>query len=413
MERSSAKRLHPVHVILAVFTVLIFSTSAFAVATDPPNSTNLGGRVFLGIGLSSSDQATGPDIIRLSTGKYRMYYSKYRNYSNVCTGGYNYYGQCMGWTPYYRWELAYRETTDTNPPTTSWVACLNCGVETYIGTGSSTTDQATGPDILQLTNGKFRVYYSYYNGSYWQLAYRETTDLNPPQSNGTNLGARVLLNIGSATDVPGSPAVYRQTNGTYRMYYHTYSNATYCSAFDIYGGCLAYSGGTYNYRIAFRSTTTTNPPDATNIGIQFIIGAAETTSTSTCTSYGFYGECLAYTTTTTSVERPALSPEVIPLATGKYRLYYGVSSNTSGDGLYTSIKYKDTSNGSLPTPYNMPSGVASTAVAAGVDGGVGDPNVVKHTDNTYRLYYSNRTATVDRYGTVYNGFSRLAYRQTQ
>ncbi len=429
MERSSAKRRHPVYLILAVLTILIFSSDAFPAATDPPNSTNLGAQLLLNTGSSTADQATGPEIIRLANGKYRMYYARYRNYSTVCTGGYNLYGQCMGWTPYYRWELSYRETTDTNPPTTSSVACLNCGAATHIGIGSSTADQATGPEILQLTNGKFRVYYSYYNGSYWQLAYRETTDLNPPQANGTNLGARVLLNIGSSSDVPGSPAVYRQSNGTYRLYYHTYSNATYCTAYGIYGTCIANGGGTYNYRIAYRDTAsvctaygvygnciayTSNPPDATNLGAQNIISASESTSTSTCTAYGWYGECIAYTTTTTVVERPALSPEVVSLATGAYRLYYGVSSNTSADGLYTSIKYRDTATvAALPSSTNLPSGTGSTAVAGASNSGAGDPNVVKLVNNTYRMYYANRTATVDRYGNVYNAFSRLAYRQTQ
>ncbi len=427
MRRTRTITLQAALMAVAIFTALLFSSDAFSAATDPPDSTNLGLQQLLNTGVSGGDQATGPEIIRLSTGKYRVYFARYRNYSTVCTGGYGVYGNCLGWTSYYRWELSYRETTDTNPPTTS---CTNCGIITAISTGLSTTDQATGPEITQLSNGRYRIYYSYYNGAYWQLAYRETTDLNPPQANGINLAARVLLNIGSSSDIPGSPTIYRQGSGTYRLYYHTYSNATYCSAYDWYGGCTAYSGGTYNYRIAYRDASPTcsaygiygncvaytyNPPDATNLGAQNIIGAQE--STSTCTAYGPYGNCTAYTTTV--VERPALHPEVVTLATGKYRLYYGLShsANYSSDpmymSMYMSIKYRDTATLAIPSSTNMPAGTGSTAVAGTTTNSAGDPNVLKLANNTYRMYYSNRVSSVDWYGNVLNSYARLAYRQTQ
>jgi hypothetical protein len=185
--------------------------------TNAPDTTNLGPVVMLGMGTSTTDSASGNNVIPVAGGKYRIYY-------NVSNGTYN--------------QIYYKETTDTNPPDAA-----NLGAQTATGIGTSTEDNASGPEVIQLADGKYRIYYHVYAATllYSRLAYQETTDTNPPASG--NLGPRVWMNIGSATyNTVGVPSVFRLPNLRYRLY-HQYSN------------------GSFN-RIAYRDTPDTNPPGA-------------------------------------------------------------------------------------------------------------------------------------------------------
>ncbi|MDP3902342.1 MAG: hypothetical protein Q8Q21_02045, partial [bacterium] len=175
--------------------------------TNPPASggSNLGGQTFIG----TSGQAYAPFIIKLSNEKYRIYYM-YR------TGG-------TGSTE----QIAYKETTNTNPPASGG---SNLGAQVTIGMGSpvsSGTQQPPSFFIIQLSSGKYRIYYNYNNGTYWQLAYKETTDTNPPASGGSNLGSQVTIGTGSSgSDMALSPFIIKLSNNKHRMYY-TYFNGSF------------------------------------------------------------------------------------------------------------------------------------------------------------------------------------------
>lgn len=153
------------------------------------------------------------------------------------------------------------DATITNPN--------NMGNRVFIGTGASATDQASGPEVFQFPAGGYRLYYSYYNGTSWQLAYKDTTDINPPQSGCSNCGARQLMNISSGL----TPEVVRLSSGRYRIYYSV------------------------NGSLAYRDTIDTNLPST----------AANLTP-------------VAYLSTGGSTQ---YAPEIIQLSSGKYRVYYG------------------------------------------------------------------------------------------
>lgn len=167
--------------------------------TNLPTSSNLGAQQTVFAAASSSDIPEEPEVIQLSNGKYRLYYS-YHN------GTY--------------WRLAYRETTDTNFPTSS-----NIGSAQFIGVGSSSSDQASNAEIIQMSSGKYRMYYTYNNGTYWQLVYRDTTDTNAPSS--VNMDTQQSLGIGSSASDQGiDPEILALSNGLYRISY-SYNNGTY------------------------------------------------------------------------------------------------------------------------------------------------------------------------------------------
>src|SRR3990170_3020472 len=140
--------------------------------------TNLGAQQLLNTCSSSSDKAAASEVVQLPGGGYRIYYQ-------YNSGTYN--------------QLVYKDTTDTNLPNGT-----NLGSQQLLNTGSSSSDHAAAPEVVQLPGGGYRIYYQYYNGTYNQLAYKDTTDTNLP--NGTNLGSQQLLNTGSSSsDQTGGP----------------------------------------------------------------------------------------------------------------------------------------------------------------------------------------------------------------
>ncbi|MBU1246588.1 exo-alpha-sialidase, partial [Patescibacteria group bacterium] len=159
--------------------------------TSANGTTDWSARVDLGIGTSASDQAGDPFLYRLSDGTYRLYY--------------NYYNGAYG-------QLSYRTSADG---IIGWSARVDLGI------GTSASDHAVSQFLYRLSDGTYRLYYYYNNSAYWQLAYQTS-------ANGiTGWSARVDLGIGtSASDQAAGPFLYRLSDGTYRLYY-TYYNGTY------------------------------------------------------------------------------------------------------------------------------------------------------------------------------------------
>lgn len=247
--------------------------------TNPPqaSSSNMDiMRQSLNTGGTISDTARDPEVVRLSTLRYRLYYSYWNG---------SYY------------QLAYKDTTDTNPPSGA-----NLGAQQLLGVGSSTLDQALKPKVLLLSSGYYRLYYGYNNGSYDQLAYRDTTTMSPPSS--SNLGPVKYLNIGDSSyySVSGPEVIARP--GGYRLYYHVVNS----------------SGGASF--IAYRDTTNANPPDDTaNFGDEQGLGLG------------------------TVYSDQAQDPRVILVpSTGKYRLYYSWYN-----GSFWQVVYMETTDTNLPT----------------------------------------------------------------
>lgn len=201
-------------------------------------------------------------------------------------------------------------------PVTS--AGLNLSEQQLLNTGGGNNEDF--PFVMQLPNGRYRLYYSYRPvGGYYQLVYQDTTDTNPPACTSgpgtctgtggfgtTNLDTQQTLGIGgSAGNLAYSPFVIQLADGTYRLYY-TY-NSGYAGLF-------------------YRDTTGVNkynPPDGTNLGAQ------QTLNTGGLSSY------------------VAMHPDVIRLPNGKYRVYYArYVSNPE-------LAYKETTNINPPDSANL------------------------------------------------------------
>ena len=361
------------------WTKTTLGVAGFDPLNSPPDNSNLGTASSLNIGAAGNYDASGPEVIRRSdNSKYRLYYSYYNNNNTAtCTGGYDGYGDCLGWTYYYDyyWQIAFRETTDTNPPT-SW--CTNCGTHTSAGTGSTNTDQAMDPEIIRLSDNKYRLYYAYNSGTYWQIAYRETTDTNPPAS--TNLGTRVTIGTGSSTtNQAKAPKVIQLSTSpyNYRIYYSYYNGTT--------------------WQLAYRDTTDGAPP------------------ASGCSNCG---------TATLLGQTSASDPEVIQRPTGGYRLYF---SYKSANTYY--IYYKDTLDAYEPSSTNLGSAVflsvytqytnAAQELMYNVSPGMG-PDVILRPGGGYRLYYGYNAGyhscyLSDIYGACYAYYYYwgLGYKDTQ
>ncbi|HUJ79293.1 MAG TPA: LamG-like jellyroll fold domain-containing protein [Nitrospiria bacterium] len=241
--------------------------------TNPPNASNVpaGSGTFLNSGTAANDQASAAEIVPLPSGAYRLYYSRYTTF----------------------WALYYKDTTDTNPPSATNIPA---GAGTSLNTGSGAADQAFVPRIVQLPGGNYRLYYGRYNGTYWSLYYKDTSDTNPPGSANIGAGVGIFLNSGTANnDQATGPDVVPNPNGSYRLYYSR-------------------NNGTYN-ALYYKDTSDTNPPNASNIP----------------TGPG------TFLNTGTAAASQALYPYSDQLPGGAYRLYFG--NNSSGFyGLY----YKDT-----------------------------------------------------------------------
>ena len=288
-----------------------------------PDETNLAGQSqhLLGVGGSASDRGLNPLIVQLGSGAYRVYYS---------------------WHNGTYWQLAYRDTTDTNPPTSA-----NLGAQTLLGVGTSATDAAAYPTAIEsLPGGGYRLYYAH-NAGYWELAYRDTTDTNLPDE--TNLGAEVLLGIGGAYHA-GTPRPQPLPGGGYRLYYSTYA------------------GGSY-WQLAYRDTTDTNLPDETNLGAEVLLGIG-----------GAYH---------------AGTPRPQPLPGGGYRLYY----STYAGGSYWQLAYRDTTDTNLPDETNL--GAEVLLGVGGTSNHALGSTIYPLPGGGYRYYYARNA-----------GFWQLAYRDT-
>jgi hypothetical protein len=288
-----------------------------------PDETILQAQNLLGVGGTASDRGLNPLIIQLGSGFYRVYYAWHN-------GSY--------------WQLAYRDTTDTNPPTSA-----NLGAQTLMGTSTSATDQTAYPSAIEtLPGGGYRFYYaSFAGGTKWQLAYRDTTDTNLPDE--TNLGAQVPLGIGGAYHA-ATPRPQPLPGGGYRLYYSTYA------------------GGSY-WQLAYRDTTDTNLPDETNLGTEVLLGVGGTSD-------------------------HALGSTIYPLPGGGYRYYY---SRNAG---FWQLAYRDTTDTNLPDTTNL-----GAEVLLGVGSSTSDQaltvNILQLASGQYRLYYDYRDST---------GYWQLAYR---
>lgn len=298
------------------------------------------------------NQAYSPDIIQTDSSNYKLYYT---NITPVCLS-YDYYGDCTGYR-YTDGALVYKTTTDTNPPQAS---SSNMDImRQSLNTGGTQYDSANDPEVVRLSTLRYRLYYSWYNGSYYQLAYKDTSDTNPPS--GTNLGAQQLLNVGTGTlDQAEKPNILLLTSGYYRLYYGynngsynqlayrdtttmnppsssnlgpvKFLNIGYSSYYSVSGPeVVARTGGYRLYYdvnnssggaafLAYRDTTNANPPDDTaNFGDEQGLGLG-----------------------TTSNDR-ALDPHIVQLSNGKYRLYYSWYN-----GSYWQVVYRETVDTNLP-----------------------------------------------------------------
>lgn len=233
--------------------------------------------------------------------------------------------------------LAYKQGLDGNVPGTT-----NLGSEDLLYTGSTTdaNNRAYLSYVLPLADGKYRVYYSYYNGTAWDFAYRDTVNTNPPSS--INLGAITSLYIGTSSASGASfYTILKKSDNTYRIYY---------------------GYGTSFWQLAYRDTIDTNPPNASNLGSQVLM-------------------------TLGSSSQNCMSPRVVPLSNGKYRLYYRFSTGTSPN-LYYSIAYRDTTDTNIPSTTTTLDSTATPIGSYDLNNQGSDFDIVRLSNNRYRIYYS-------------------------
>lgn len=230
----------------------------------PTRITTSGGNISttkndLGVG-GVGDNAGTPHIKQKPNGMYRLYYS------HGSSG-----------------QLAYRDTTNTNLPDNT-----NLGSQVNMGIGGGANSQAYSPHIQQKPDNTYRLYYEYYNGTWYNISYQDTTNTNLPDE--TNLGSKVDTGVGGTSDNAFYPFVYRNTDNTYKLYYTFYDTNGY---------------------ISYRTTTNTSLPDNTNLGSRVNLALD---------NYTFYGD-------------------LQKLLSGKWRLYY-----TYHDGFYPRLSYRDMSD---------------------------------------------------------------------
>ncbi len=289
------------------------SSLAYQEGTDgnAPAAANLATRNWLYTGSTTdvNDRAGGFFILPLASGKYRVYYT----YNN---GTYN--------------DLAFRDTVDTNPP-----SAINLGARTIFYLATSTSTQVAHPFILRKADNTYRMYYSYNNGTYWALAYRDTTDTNPPST--SNLGSQVLMGIAtSASNQALDTYIVRAADNTYRIYY-------------------SYNNGTY-WQIVYRNTTDTNPPSSTNLDTNHTI-----------INIGY------------DATHQGRMPSIIQLpSTNRYRLYYSYYTGT-----YYYLAYKETSDTNLPALANLGSEVLLNIGSSATDSAL-CPFALRLNDRTIR-----------------------------
>ncbi|MBU1615970.1 hypothetical protein KJ693_11775, partial [bacterium] len=266
-------------------------------------------KVDLGIGTSASDHAYALFLYRLSDGTYRLYYT----YNN---GAF--------------WQLSYRTSANG---ITGWSARVNLGI------GTSASDQAYCPFLYHLADGTYRLYYTYNNGTYDRLSYRTSANGITGWSTRTDLGIG-----GSGSDHAHSPFLYRLSDGTFRMYY-SYHNGSYV-------------------QLAYR----TSANGTTGWSAQVLLGIG------------------------TGISDEAQNPFLYQLSGGTFRLYY--CHHTNG-GLNLQIVYRTSANGTTGW---------SGQVLLGIGGASGNlaqsPFLYRLSDGTFRLYYAYHNSA----------FWQLAYR---
>ncbi|MBI5236770.1 MAG: hypothetical protein HY886_11070 [Deltaproteobacteria bacterium] len=305
-----------------------YGSSASAVNLGAQSLLNTEGAAY------SNIYASGPEIIAIP-GNYRMYYSYYTNSGTAL------------------WQLAYKDTNNGSPPAASGT---NLTARTLLNVGT-TTEYASDPEVIQYVNAssqtRYRIYYRAVLSAFFcgRLAYRETTDANPP--NAANLGAQVYLSIGNLSScfsggAATAPKVFRLASGQYRLFY------------------TSYGGGGISCRrwLEFRDTTDTYPPDAGNLGAAQLLN------------------------TGTSATDVASGTEIVQLADGNYRMYYAWD-NQSGCTRYWRLAYKDTNDFQPPAANGTNLGTQQLLNTGGTTNDrVTDPDIIAVTGG-YRLYYSH------------------------
>ncbi|MBI5235802.1 MAG: hypothetical protein HY886_06090, partial [Deltaproteobacteria bacterium] len=285
------------------------------------------------VGTSKDDRATNPEVMQLSDGRYRMYYA----YKSDTSANF--------------WDIGYKDTSDTNPPNDTNIASSPLQL---LGIGVS-GDQAYGPEIVQLGDGRYRLYYNRASGGNNTIVYRDTTDTNPP--NAGNLGAATQL-IGTSTMHPN---VVARPGGGYRVYYANLVSS--------------------NEKLSYRDTTNGNPPDNTNLGSAIDLGMGGT-----------------------QYDR-ASWPKVLQTATG-YRLYYGYGDNVPNCACWR-ILYKDTTDANLPGPTNLSLMKTLNTGGSSTDSAM-DPEIILLPDGKYRMYYTWFETT----GNYSGNYHRIVYKDT-
>lgn len=194
---------------------------------DGAVGSNLGTRKFLNVGRSDvsggtkNDYVYSADMVSIGSGNYRMYYNKYSTVSSVSAQ-----------------RIYYRDSSGGNPPgctgtTAQCAATADTGAATYSNLGAETLlinstdstspicDEAkTGPKIIQLPTGYWRIYYAYRGADspcYHKIAYRDTTTTAPPSN--TNLGAQQIIPNFDSANEGQNPEVVQLSSGKYRLYY--------------------------------------------------------------------------------------------------------------------------------------------------------------------------------------------------
>ncbi|MBI5234707.1 MAG: hypothetical protein HY886_00445, partial [Deltaproteobacteria bacterium] len=404
--------------------------------TNPPNSTNIrtgsGFKQPLTIGTSSSNTVDGPDIIRLDNSKYRIYYTKWNgantnvyyrettdtnppasNASNfgaevaltldtnvrspdiirLTSNVYRIYYACTCGNAWY--SLYYKDTTNTSPPEST-----NLGARQSLNTGTATNLAAYSVKVFQKPDGTYRVYYGWYT-TYVQLAYKDATGVNPPDSG--NIAAGAGTTLWASTDQTNTPDVV-QVGGQYRLYYQ-----------------YAPSAGAY-YQIAYNDTNNGNAPGTTNLGARQLLGVGSGIGTDEAKSpvvmqtatgryrvyFGFYTTAVGYTDIDlreTYDTNPPNSTNLLPLylnagptqsewsikilrkPDNNYRLYYSY-----WDGSYEQLAFKDATDSNPPNNTNIASGVGTQLWNSGPNQSA-HPDITQLANGKFRLYYQYNNGT--------------------
>ncbi|MBI5235026.1 MAG: hypothetical protein HY886_02125 [Deltaproteobacteria bacterium] len=299
-----------------------YNTTDMKIYTERSISTNLGSPQSLGIGTSTAINADSPEIVKMDSNRYRLYY-------NMSNGTYT--------------DIAYKDTTDTNPPE---ALGTNLGAEALLGFGTSASDQAKNPEVIRLPDNTYRIYYNYTDGT---IYYRDTYATDPPDTPYlvNNLVSQTSLGTGNWSS--GTEALYIG-GGKYRLYYHQ-------------------SGSFY-----YKDTTTTDSslPNSTNL------------TTDTWLGFTSYQDYWYYA---------IISMKIVRLPDNRYRLYYVYGNFTC---CYTDrgrqLAYRDTSDTNPPSNTNLGAQVLLGVPSGAINSGntvVGGPDILSIGGGNYRLYYAD------------------------